>query len=188
MYPQLLLGDDEAMSEQSESAIVILVPQAQDVVQSVRRRYDLEPAQVPAHITLLYPFKPPHEISPSVIADLRRLFGHQRPFRFSLVGLGTFPGTIYLAPAPHEPIVELTSAVCEWFPETPPYGGAYDEVVPHLTLAGVSEELPFERVVREVEAVLRPLLPIHVSITEVQLMDNSCGQWCVHTTFALGAG
>jgi len=176
------------MPEQSESAIVILVPQAQDVVQFVRRRYDLEPAQVPAHITVLYPFKPPREISPFVMANLRRLFAHHRPFRFSLVGLGTFPGTLYLAPAPHEPLMELTRACFEWFPETPPYGGTYDEIVPHLTLAGIPEDLPFERVVGEVEAVLCPLLPIHVAATEVQLMDNSCGQWCVHTTFTLGAG
>jgi 2'-5' RNA ligase len=184
----MLSGGNQAMPEQNESAIVILVPQAQDVVQSVRRRYDLEPAQVPAHITVLYPFKPPHETSSSVTTDLRRLFAHHCPFRFSLVGLETFPGTMYLAPRPLEPFVELTRAVYEWFPETPPYGGAYEEIVPHLTLAGVSEELPFEREVREVEAVLRPLLPIQVTASEVQLMDNSSGRWCVHTTFPLGAG
>jgi 2'-5' RNA ligase len=83
------------MSEQNESAIVILVPQAQDVVGSVRRRYDLELAPVPAHITVLYPFKPPSQISPSVIADLRHLFAGREPFHFSLVGLGTFPNTMF---------------------------------------------------------------------------------------------
>jgi hypothetical protein len=76
----------------------------------------------------------------------------------------------------------------ERFPETPPYAGVHDEIVPHLTLAGVPEELAFERVVREVEMALRPILPIQVMATDVELMDNSCGEWCVHTTFALGAG
>jgi hypothetical protein len=84
--------------------------------------------------------------------------------------------------------VELTRAVYEWFPETPPYGGVFDEIVPHLTLAHVPEELPFERVVLEVEAALRPLLPIQITATQANLMDNSCGEWCVHTTFALGPG
>ena len=176
------------MPEQSESAIVILVPQAQNLIQSVRRRYDLEPAQVPAHITVLYPFKPPNKISVSVIADLRRLFSDHYSFRFSLAGLGTFPGTMYLAPTPHEPFVELTRAVYERFPDTPPYGGVHDEVIPHLTLAGIPEELPFERVVGEIETALRPRLPIDVAATEVKLMDNSCGEWRVHTTFPLGAG
>jgi 2'-5' RNA ligase len=175
------------MSEQNESAIVILVPQAQDVVQSVRQRYELEPAQVPAHITVLYPFMPPHDISPPVIADLQRLFARHRPLCFSLAALETFPGVLYLAPTPREPFVELTRAVYECFPDTPPYGGVHDEIVPHLTLAGVPDELAFERVVREVETALRSTLPIRVTATEVELMDNSCGEWCVHSTFPLGA-
>lgn len=175
------------MSEQNESAIVILVPQAQEMVRSVRQRYDLGPAPVPAHITVLYPFKQPDQLTPVVVSDLGSLFACYEPFRFSLAELGTFPQTLYLAPTPLDPFVELTRAVYHRFPETPPYAGLHDEIVPHLTLAGVPEELPFEREVREVEEALCPLLPIRVAATEVQLMDNSCGAWCVHTTFALGA-
>lgn len=174
-------------SEQNESAIVILVPQAQELVQSVRRRYDLALAPVPAHITVLYPFRQPDQLTTAVTFGLRSLFARHDPFRFSLTALGTFPQTLYLAPTPPDPFVELTLAVYQRFPGTPPYGGVFNEIVPHLTLAGVPEGLPFEREVQEVREALRPLLPIRVVATEVQLMDNSCGEWCVHSTFALGA-
>ena len=174
------------MSEPIESAMVVLVPEAEALVRSVRQRFDLDAAQVPAHITVLYPFKPPPEITSSVIADLADLFGRFRPFRFSLTRLATFPGALYLAPSPSEPFVELTRAVHERYPETPPYRGAFDKIVPHLTLAHVPDERPFDPVVTEVEAFLRPLLPIHVVAAEITLFDNSCGEWCVRTRLSLG--
>ena len=174
------------MSMPNQSAIVVLVPQAEAMVRSVRRRYDLASARVPAHITVLFPFKPPHEITPAVIADLGRLFARFDSFSFSLSELGTFPDTLYLVPRPSEPFVDLTRAMQKWFPETPPYDGAFDEIIPHLTLARISDEMPFQRLVKEVQGSLRPQLPVQLVATEVHLLDNSCGEWCVHTTFALG--
>jgi 2'-5' RNA ligase len=174
------------LTKPSQSAIVVLVPQAETLVQLVRQRYGLAPAQVPAHITVLAPFKPPDEISSAVVADLRRLFARFRPFRFSLSALGTFPDTLYLVPAPGEPFIELTRAVYEQFPETPPYEGAFDGIVPHLTLVHVSDGFPFEKMVKGTESVLRARLPVQVKATEIALLDNSCGEWCVHTMFALG--
>jgi 2'-5' RNA ligase superfamily len=42
---------------------------------------------------------------------------------------------LWLDPNPAEPFRRLTEAVGVEFPECPPYGGAFDEVVPHLTVA-----------------------------------------------------
>jgi hypothetical protein len=42
---------------------------------------------------------------------------------------------LWLDPNPAEPFRGLTAAVGAAFPECPPYGGAFDEVVPHLTVA-----------------------------------------------------
>jgi 2'-5' RNA ligase len=174
------------MTEPIESAMVVLVPEAEALMRSVRQTFNLETVQVPAHITVLYPFKPPQEITPSLTADLGQLFGQFRPFRFSLDRLATFPGALYLVPSPSEPFVELTRVVHERFPETPPYRGAFDEIVPHLTLGHVPDERPFERVVAEVEDYLGPQLPLEAVAGEITLFDNSCGEWCVHTKFALG--
>ena len=46
---------------------------------------------------------------------------------------------VYLAPEPAAPFVALTEAVGAEFPGFPPYGGAFDEVVPHLTISEANE-------------------------------------------------
>jgi len=56
-----------------ESTLSILVPEAEGLVGSFRVRYD--PAAkdgMPAHITLLYPFKSPSEIDGLVLDTLTR--------------------------------------------------------------------------------------------------------------------
>ena len=57
------------------------------------------------------------------------------------------------------PVIELTRAVHERWPDYPPYGGAYPEIVPHVTIAlddeprglaaAVQEFLPIEAIARE---------------------------------------
>jgi 2'-5' RNA ligase len=176
------------MSKPNQSALVVLVPQAEALARAVRLRYGLEPSQVPAHITVLFPFKPPAQLTEAVLADLQRLFSRLPPFSCSLASLGVFPKALYLAPAPGEPFVEMTRAVHEQFPETPPYNGEFDEIVPHLTLAHFADERSAEQVVREVEAEVGPQLPIRIEVTEVCLLDNARGEWCVHSGFPLGSG
>ena len=44
------------------------------------------------------------------------------------------PGVVYLAPEPAGPVLRLTAAVVAQFPDYPPYEGAFDVVIPHLTL------------------------------------------------------
>jgi 2'-5' RNA ligase len=176
------------MSKPYQSALVVLVPQAEALVRAVHLRCGLELSQVPAHITVLFPFKPPAQVSEAVIVDLQRLFARLPPFSCSLASLGVFPKALYLAPTPGEPFVEMTRAVHERFPETPPYNGEFDEIVPHLTLAHLPDEGTVEQVVREVEEEVGPQLPIWIEVTEVCLLDNAGGEWCVHSSFPLGAG
>jgi hypothetical protein len=54
-----------------ESALIIVVPEAERLVKPFRDRHDPSAKDgVPAHITLLYPFKPPAEINNSVLDKL----------------------------------------------------------------------------------------------------------------------
>ena len=74
-----------------ESALGVFVPEADSLVKPFRDRYDPSAAAgVPAHITLLHPFKPPAEIDDVVLDDLRRCFGHFPPFPFSLASIRRF--------------------------------------------------------------------------------------------------
>ena len=66
-----------------ESALVVRVPEAEPVVNRFRAAYDPSaPAGVPAHVTLLYPFKPPDALTEPVLAGLRHCFGLHAPFPF----------------------------------------------------------------------------------------------------------
>jgi hypothetical protein len=42
---------------------------------------------------------------------------------------------LWLEPEPGQPFRSLTAAVWAAFPEQPPYGGAHQDPVPHLTVA-----------------------------------------------------
>jgi 2'-5' RNA ligase len=110
-----------------ESTLAILVPEAEGLVQSFRDRYDPSAkAGMPAHITLLYPFKSPDEIDGVVLDILRHFFFRFPPFKFSLRTISQFAGeTLYLAPEPGDPFRGLTLAIWGCYPECPPYGGRY---------------------------------------------------------------
>ena len=83
----------------NESALVVLVPEAEPLVKPFRDRYDPSAAAgVPAHITLLYPFKHPDEVDYAALEDLRRLFQRFAPFRFSLAPIRRFPDAYCIWP------------------------------------------------------------------------------------------
>lgn len=172
-----------------ESALVVLVPEAEGLVGPFRARHDAAAvAGMPAHVTLLYPFKPPHEIDAEVRSALRRDFAQFAPFAFTLAALRRFPGTLYLAPEPEEPFRALTLAIWRRFPETPPYGGVHPTIVPHLTVAQPADEAQFDPIAEAFTATARRTPPIRAKASEVVLMDTSAGRWERRASFALGGG
>ena len=75
-----------------ESALVVLVPDAEVLVKPFRDRHDPSAAiGVPAHVTLLYPFIAPKEINSAVLDELRRCFERFLPFGFLLPRRGVSP-------------------------------------------------------------------------------------------------
>jgi 2'-5' RNA ligase len=171
-----------------ESALVVLVPEAEALVKPFRDRYDPSAALgVPAHITLLYPFRPPDEVGGAVLDELRRGFARFAPFRFALAQIHRFPAEVlYLAPEPDEPFRRLTLAIWDWYPETPPYVGKWPDVVPHLSVASLADEQQLDRIADEFAQASRGILPIRAAATDVALMDNRSGRWQVRATFGLG--
>lgn len=119
--------------------MVIPVREAETIVR--QRVLQVQPQLIPrdrspsAHITLLAPFLPIAAIDDGVLADLSRFFADITPFGFVLAEVCKFPGgPVYLAPDPPAPLRKLTQELHRAFPEFPPYGGAFDEIVPHLTV------------------------------------------------------
>jgi hypothetical protein len=168
--------------------LVVLVPEAEAAVKPFRDRYDPSAAVgMPAHITLLYPFKPLDEIDEGVLDELRHCFTRFAPIAFSLGAIRRFPvEVLYLAPEPDEPFRQLTSAIWGRYPQTPPYGGKWSDIVPHLSVAWLADERQLDAIASEFVAASREKLPIQATASEVALMDNRSGHWQVRATFCLG--
>lgn len=153
-----------------QSALLLPVPAAETAVGPHRARLDLSARDgVPAHITVLYPFLPPAEIRPDVLAELSRLFAGAPRFSFTLDRVRWFDeSVVWLGPSDESPFRALTALASAAYPSCPPYGGAHRDPVPHLTIGddgGVTE-------LRAAAEAVRPLLPIAAVATEVTLMTG----------------
>ena len=173
------------MSDDTESALLVPVPEAEPLVGGWRAKYDLAAQKgVPAHITILYPFVPPAEITVETVDELAGFFSRFAPFDFVLTRTARFPQVVYLAPEPAEPFLRLTEAVHERWPSFPPYGGAFDEVVPHLTVVERDDGSDID-VLDIVERDIVRGVPIQARAREVWLMQGD-GSWSVRARFQLG--
>jgi hypothetical protein len=169
-----------------ESALIIAVPEAEPLVKAFRDRFDSSAAAgIPAHITILYPFMPPGEITSAVLAELRDLFARFSTFEFALAELRRFPEYLHLFPSPAEPFKALTYTVVERYPEYPPYGGVFPEVIPHLTVAGEIETAQLDDIEREFRQQHGAQLSVKAKANEVLLIENSSGRWEVRQMFEL---
>jgi 2'-5' RNA ligase len=170
-----------------ESALVVLIPEAEVLVKSFRNQYDPSATLgVPAHVTVLYPFKSPPELTSEVIRSLEKLFSKSPGFSVSFSESRRLPGVLYLAPVPDETFRRLTEIVTRRFPETPPYGGQFIDIIPHLTVAQVSDPQKLEEVAADFERAAIVHLPIRANVREIALLDNESGRWKVRVRFRLG--
>ena len=173
-------------SSRVEAALAVLVPEADALVGPFRDRYDPSASQgMLAHITINYPFQPNKTDRESPFEELAGLFSGFPSTRFSLTELRQFRDWLYLAVEPDRPFRELAEAVAEQYPESPPYGGGFDEVFPHVTLAENSTGAEFEEIETEFAAASAGRLPIEGLATEVWLMDFKGGAWSKTVPFRL---
>jgi len=137
-------------------------------VDRYRRRLDPSARYgMPAHVTVLWPFMPPALLDPEVEAALASVFAGVESFDFSLSEVRWFERrVVYLAPGPVEAFRALTSAVTSRFPEYPPYEGAFDDVIPHVTVGADTHPA----LLRVGGFLARRHLPITGRVTEVWLM------------------
>jgi hypothetical protein len=169
------------------SALIVAVPEASAAVDGWREQtcHAKPSTGVPAHITILWPFVPPAQINDALLVDLRRLFSAIERFTFELRTMARFPDVLYLAPEPAYRFIHLTQAVCEAYPDYPPYEGLFDVIVPHLTTAQGDGEI-----LTEAETDVRPRLPIVARAREALLIEEvepDSTLWQPRATFPLGS-
>jgi len=172
-----------AESGVGESAIIVPV-QVPVAVNRLRDRMDPSAAQgVPAHVTLIYPFMPVDGLKDDVRRRIEQIVASEPAFSFTLASMGRWPNVVYLAPEPAEPFRRLTRALAEAFPAYPPYEGAHDDVVPHLTIA---QDVPADYYAAA-EHALAGMLPLRDVAREAWLIGHAPDQpW--HTVWRLPLG
>jgi 2'-5' RNA ligase len=161
----------------SQTALIIPVPEAEQLVGDIRDSYD--PAAmfgVPTHISVLYPFLAPKEIDHGILDKLENLFSPISSFRYRLEEIREFPETLYLAPEPENEFTRLIEAVTRRFPKYPPYGGDHDSTVPHLTIA-FRHRRKWGRIRKNLQPSLPPGIGIEACCDRITLIENSTGQW-----------
>ena len=171
-----------------EAALVVIVPEAEPLVGPFRAKHDPAAAWgVPAHITINYPFIPGVMPTAGVLSRLSKRFAEVSPFSFTLDRIARFPKVIYLAPKPVAPFVQLTEKAAEEFPDSPPYGGRFDTITPHLTVAYSGDRDLLASVQQKFSDASSGHLPINAFADRVWLMDDSAGRWEKRASFALGS-
>jgi 2'-5' RNA ligase len=172
-----------------ESALIAVVSAAESLVNPFRARYDPSASRgIPAHVTVLYPFVPPEGIDEAIVYSLKKVFKRFPPFSVTFSQVMDFPDALFLAPEPADPFIRLTEAVAAAFPEYPPYGGGFSEVVPHLTVAQTRDVAQMEKIRAEFAEAAGEKLPITARVSAISLMVESEGRWQVRELFPLKMG
>lgn len=170
-----------------QSVILIPVPSADPIISKWREKYDRVVLHgIPSHITLLFPFKDPHQIAQEIIQKLKGIFSNIKQFSFVLDKINTFPNVIFLDPNPREKFIKLTEAIVHVFPENPPYEGKYKSINPHITIAAELTDIikQTDSLKKQIEADISKNLPIQCVAKEAWLMiEDKNGEWHIRSKF-----
>ena len=131
---------------------------------------------VPAHVTVLHPFRA--VVDSATASTVQSIAATTEAFDASFAGVGRFDdgGVVYLAPEPLEAFRQLTRSVVEVFPDYPPYGGAFPDPHPHLTVGSGLDRAA----AHNLERLLVNGLPITWRVDVLTLLlENDAGQWSI---------
>jgi 2'-5' RNA ligase superfamily len=148
-----------------------------------RQRYDpVAQHGVPAHVTVLYPFR--EDVDDEAAARVGRICSTVPAFEVEFATTGRFPGVVvWLRPEPSRPFTLLTQTLAAEFPDCPPYAGLVPDPIPHLTVAINVDELTASAL----EAVLAEHLPVRSLVEGLALLTEADGRWEVGRSWPLAA-
>nr|BFE68336.1 2'-5' RNA ligase family protein [Actinoplanes digitatis] len=170
----------------TQTALIVPVPEVELAVSRWRAALDRATSWgIPAHVTVLYPFLAPGDLDDETLAAVGEALASVPRFTVDFTRVRWFGDTVvWLAPTPDAPLRALTTAIWRRFPQAPPYEGAFDDVVPHLT---VGHDSPAKAMTEAADAVTR-CLPIRAAIDTVRLIAGTQqpGGWRTIREFPLG--
>ena len=126
-------------------------------------------SRLPNHVTVLFPFLPVSQVSPDVLAKLSFLAQQVSASSVVFDRVFVFPSDhVVFLPKDNDFFLSLIASFADCF-NVLPYGGLFAEVVPHMTVANVSQSS------RKVSIVQRfvDLLPLSGVFSELVLCETS---------------
>jgi 2'-5' RNA ligase len=154
-----------------ESAVSIVLDGARPQLEPVRAEFHAGSVAmgIPLHVTLLYPFAPPHHVDEKALEEF---FAECDALTVTLVGLGEWPGVVYAVPEPRDELLAMMRLLWERFPEYPPYGGEIAEPLPHATLAELEADEPQAAIAAAIRARTESVFPITCEVRDVALLEE----------------
>ena len=167
-----------------ESAVIVRV-MLPDALDRLRKRCVGDAALgVPAHVTLLYPFVDPADLSAETRRTIESIARGHPSFACVLSGPFQWPDTVYAAVDPAERLLAIHRELAASFPDFPIYGRPGFELVPHVTIA----EGPYADDHSVLGDVSWSELPVDRPVTELEVIAEGPDQrWRTVWTLPLGA-
>ena len=138
---------------------------------------------LPPHVTALWPFLPVEALDHAGERRLEELLAGGPAISFALTRVAELADAAVLLPEPAAPFRALTQLLWDEWPECPPYGGAFDDIAPHVAVA--IDPPASER--EAIAAALAPQLPLPCRATGVLLMEETAaGALRERRLFSLG--
>ncbi|WP_330472813.1 2'-5' RNA ligase family protein [Terrabacter sp. C0L_2] len=175
-------------SGKGHSVLQVPVPELEPFVLDRTRHYDTDyvsadPGFVHAHVTALAPFLDAPLLTSRVLARVAEIACATAPFDFTLDQVDTFPnGIVHLLPEPATPFATLTATLWDAFPQCPPYAGRFGDVVPHLTLDALCDDVTQE----STRSLVAPHLPARCRAERVDLAWYEPGACRILHSWPLG--
>ena len=183
------MSDAPSRFTRGQTALLIEIPEVQPAVGAWRARFDTSAAVgVGPHVTVLFPFLPLPAVSAADRADLTAIAATEPVVTVTFGAFGIFPAVgsnpavLHLVPAPDDPFRRLTAAVADRWPQCPPYAGAVDDPIPHLTVTETARPGQVEAARRAIE----PLLPITATVRGVTMIAFDGAVWRRESRLPLG--
>jgi 2'-5' RNA ligase len=160
----------------------VVVPEAEPLISAHRLLHDPMAARgVPAHVTILHPFRA--VVDEATAHDVAAIASSLESFDATLATVDRFPGAVlFLSPEPLERFKQMTRTFVGAFPDCPPYGGAFPDPHPHVTVASRIDDT----IADSLERLITPGLPLSTRVEQLTLLvEDDEGQWTVARSWPL---
>jgi hypothetical protein len=157
------------VSRPASTGLVVPVDAAGPLLAPWLKRLPAAGRSLPPHVTALWPFLPVDALDDAAERRLEEVLAGVGGFAFTLARVADLADAVVLVPEPAAPFAALTRLLWDEWPECPPFGGAYDDVTPHVVVA--VDPTPADRAA--IDAALAPLLPLAARAVEVLLVEET---------------